>query len=67
MSNGLYTPLPILEHPCIDIFIDIVLGLLRSNMVDTFSKMTHFIHCKKVDNACYVANLFLKEVVRLRE
>ena len=34
-------------------------------IVDKFSKMTHSITCKKVDDACHVADLFFKEIVRL--
>jgi len=66
-------PLPILEAPWEDVFVDFVLVLPRTQrgansimvIVDRFFKMAHFVACKKTYDAVQVANLFFQKVVRL--
>jgi len=34
-------------------------------VVDRFSKMAHFFPCHRTDDACYITEIYFKEIIRL--
>jgi len=71
-GRSLHT-LMVLTSPWVDVSMDFVLGLPRTQsnkdsilvVVDHFSKMAHFIPCNKTYDTTLVAKLYFKEVMTL--
>ena len=71
ISQRLSKPLPVPERAWEDLRMDFIMALSRTPkgnelimvVADRFSKMAHFISCKKIDDAFNIAQLFFDEIV----
>jgi hypothetical protein len=72
-NAGLYLPLPVPSKPWEHVSMDFVMGLpptsKRSDSIMVvayqFSKMTHFMACKKVHDASSIVGLYFKDIYKL--
>ena len=72
-NTSFYTTIVVPNKPLTNISMDFLLGLPKTSkgydsifvVVDRFSKMTHFIPCKKTCDVVQVADIFFREIVRL--
>ena len=74
-NAGLYSPLSFHMNIWEDLLVDFVVGLPKTQrgfdavmvVVHKFSKMVHFLACKKTNDVVYGATFFFREIVRLHE
>ena len=73
LPQGLYTPLPVPTMPWVDVSMDFVLGLSKTQcnkesmfvVVDRFSKTAHFVACNKTTDATHITEIYFREIMRL--
>jgi len=73
LPHGLYTPLLVPTLPWVDVNMDFIIGLSKTQgnkdsifvVVDRFSKIAHFTPCNETNDAPHIAELYFKEVARL--
>jgi hypothetical protein len=70
---GLYLHLPVPSKPWEHVSMDFVIGLTPTSrrsdsimvVVNRFSKMAHFMTCKKVQDASSIVGLYFKDIYKL--
>jgi len=73
LPQELYTPLPVPTKPSVDVSMDFILGLPRTQrgkdsifmVVNWFSKIAYFIPCNTTHDATNIVDLYFKEAIRL--
>jgi len=73
LPQGLHSPLLVPFAPWEDVSLDFITSLPRTQrskdsivvVVDSFSKVAHFVLCHTTNDASHIANLYFKYIMRL--